>query len=149
MHQQTQLATGQPSNQAAEIQGIPSLVTFASLSDVSRRWQTDRSTTHAALAAAGVALSEFHRAPRYRWSDILALAEGWSEAAIKTIDPMTRLFRSEEIADMLNVTPQTVRNYGKSGRLYEVRLGVKTLRYALAPHFQSGSEAKADGFGKE
>jgi hypothetical protein len=80
--------------------------------------------------------------PRYAWLAIFSMIEKWPADLIQSIDATERLHKAEELADMLCVTPQTVRNYGKAGKFHVIRITPRTIRYS--PHFcEDRSEAKA------
>lgn len=118
---------------------------FATISNAAQRWQVDRATARAVIVAAGIASSALHAAPRYSWYDLLTRIEGWDDSIVMSIDPTECLYRAEELADLFDLTPQTIRNYGRSGRLHEVRLSARVLRYA---HAVMPGEANSDDPGK-
>ena len=53
-----------------------------------------------------------------------------------------------DLADRLGVTPQTIRNYGKSGRIKAIRIASRAVRYALDTAIEYAGEAKSDCFCK-
>jgi hypothetical protein len=122
--------------------------TFATVTDAALRWQVDRATARAAIVAAKIEPSNFHATPRYAWHDLLTFVEGWDDLAVMSIDTTARLYRAEEIADRFNLTSQTIRNYGRSGRLHEIRLSIRTLRYAQKITPVQQSEANSVEHGK-
>ncbi|SFQ77832.1 hypothetical protein SAMN05421764_12028 [Donghicola eburneus] len=104
---------------------------YATLTALSRRWQVDPSTARSALKCAEVSPSVFHRSPRYPWRDVLSLVEGWPDNSIGKVAVDEPLMSANYLADELNVTAQTIRNYGRSGQLHCVSLSARTLRYAF------------------
>jgi len=119
--------------------------TFATTTDVARRWQVDRATARAVISAADINASTIHATSRYAWRDIFTRIEGWDDSIVMSIDPTECLYRAEELADLFDLTPQTIRNYGRSGRLHQVRLSARVLRYA---HAVTPGEAKSYDPGK-
>lgn len=128
--------------------GVNGNPTFATVTDAAQRWQVDRTTARTAILVAGIEPSNFHATPRYAWHDLLTSIEGWDDLAVMSIDPTARLYRAEEMADRFNLTPQTIRNYGRSGRLHEIRLSLRTLRYAQKITPIQQSEANSVELGK-
>lgn len=122
---------------------------YAKTSQLMKRWQVDRQTARAAVCRAGVMPSKIHRSPHFSWFDVLEKIEGWPPKVIARIDTATSLHCTSDLADLLSVSFPTVRNYGKSGRLHEVRLGKRTLRYAFPDDLLDQSEEKTVGYGKK
>ncbi|SOH95704.1 hypothetical protein SAMN06273572_1194 [Monaibacterium marinum] len=120
---------------------------YANTTDLTRRWQVDRKTARTALDQAGVLPSTVHASPRYAWADILRKIEGWPDQAIALMDLSVPLRRTAEIAEALSVSCPTVRNYGSLGRLHEVRLTERTVRYAMPHVCENQSEEKTEGSG--
>lgn len=104
---------------------------YATTSELARRWSVDRQTARTAIENSGIVQSDLHLSRRYAWIDILRKIECWPLAAIEDVDITDVLSCAGELADMLCVSSPTIRNYGKSGRLHEVRLASRTLRYAF------------------
>lgn len=115
---------------------------YTSLSALSARWHVDPATARSALTQAQIMACPVHVAPRYAWSEILEHIERWPMDSLSAIDLTLPLYRTEHLADQLNVTAQTIRNYGRKGRLHEIRLSPRTLRYALPFTRLAESEAK-------
>lgn len=124
-------------------------MSHTTLAELARRWKVDPATAKKALQRAGIEACEFYASPRYAWSEVLSQIEGWPEHMISMIDRSEMLRSATELADRMDVTRQTIRNYGRAGRLHEVRLGHKTVRYASACLLKSESEAKTAACGKE
>jgi hypothetical protein len=97
-------------------------MSYATISELARRWQVDRATARAALNAAHISPSEHHASPRFAWSEVLLKIENVPTDALVAIDPDDRLLSAVELADRLGVTPQTIRNYGKAGLLHAVKI---------------------------
>ena len=121
---------------------------YAKTSQLMNRWQVDRQTARAAVCHAGIVPSTIHKSPHFSWFDVLEKVEGWPHKLIARIDTATSLHRTSDLADLLSVSFPTIRNYGKSGRLHEVRLGKRTLRYAFPDDLLDQSEGKSVGYGK-
>jgi|LLEQ01.1.fsa_nt_gi hypothetical protein len=119
-------------------------MTYATISEISRRWQVDRATARIALKEANIVPSIFHASPRYRWEDILRKIENVSEEAHLDVNIEERLLCTNELADRLGVTAQTVRNYGRAGRLHTVKITDRTIRYMMAPMRKCESAVKTD-----
>jgi hypothetical protein len=117
---------------------------YATLSDISRRWQVDRATARTALQRAGVPPCDLFASPRYSWDEVLRKIEAWPEPTIDQIDHDTRLETAENLADRLGVTPQTVRNYGRAGRLHRIELTPRAVRYGAPFLAKNESEGKTD-----
>lgn len=98
------------------------------LSAVARRWYADRHTVRAALTAASVDPAPEYARSSYPLSSILKI-EGWNDDEHGSVDLSQPLLRAEQLALQLGVTAQTVRNYGRAGRVRTVRLTSRTLRF--------------------
>ncbi|WP_152610483.1 MULTISPECIES: MerR family transcriptional regulator [unclassified Leisingera] len=117
-------------------------MSYATVSQIARRWQVDRATARAALQAASITPSGFHASPRYSWAEVLRKIEKLPTETLTVIDPDDRLQSAGELADRLGVTPQTVRNYGRIGILHSVRISPRTIRYSSFLLRKSESEEK-------
>lgn len=117
-------------------------MTYTTVSQMARRWQVDRATARIALTDAKIAASVFHTSPRYRVDEILRKIENLPDDLHHKIDIETPLLCAGELADHLGVTPQTVRNYARAGRLHVVRLTGHTIRYMLPTMRKCESEEK-------
>ena len=117
-------------------------MTYATISDISRRWRVDRATARIALRRADVHPCEVFASPRYSWDEILRKVEAWPATTLCRINHDDYLATAEDLADRLGVTTQTIRNYGRTGRLHRVEITPRAIRY-LPPHI-----AKTDGEGK-
>lgn len=117
---------------------------YATISDISRRWQVDRATARIALQRAGVPPCDLFASPRYSWDEVLRKIEAWPEPTLEQIDRDARLETAEALADRLGVTPQTVRNYGRAGRLHRIELTPRAVRYGAPSLAKNGSEGKTD-----
>ncbi len=105
----------------------------ATIAHAARRWGVDRATARAAIKKAGIQASELYASPRYAWEDVLVKVEGWPAALAHQIDVDTPLRRADELADLLGLTSQTIRNYGRTGRLRAIRISERAIRYC-SPH---------------
>lgn len=117
---------------------------YATISDISRRWQVDRATARTALQRAGVPPCDLFASPRYSWDEVLRKIEAWPEPTLERIDRDARLETAEALADRLGVTPQTVRNYGRAGRLHRIELTPRAVRYGAPFLAKNESEGKTD-----
>jgi len=117
---------------------------YATISDISRRWQVDRATARAAVQRAGIPPCDLFASPRYSWDEILRKIEAWPEPTLERIDRDVRLETAEALADRLGVTPQTVRNYGRAGRLHRIELTPRAVRYGAPLLAKNESEGKTD-----
>jgi len=117
---------------------------YATISDISRRWQVDRATARAAVQRAGIPPYDLFASPRYSWDEILRKIEAWPEPTLERIDRDVRLETAEALADRLGVTPQTVRNYGRAGRLHRIELTPRAVRYGAPLLAKNESEGKTD-----
>jgi Mn-dependent DtxR family transcriptional regulator len=117
---------------------------YATISEISRRWKVDRATARAALQRAGVPPCDFFASPRYSWDEVLRKIEAWPEPTLEQIDRNARLETAEALADRLGVTPQTVRNYGRAGRLHRIELIPRAVRYGAPFLAKNESEGKTD-----
>jgi excisionase family DNA binding protein len=104
---------------------------YASATDLAAHWKIDRRTVPSVLKKFEVSRSALHNSPRYKWSDILLKvdrvpAEFLREAPEKILQPLLTTF---EVADILDVSVQTVRNYIAAGRLRAVVLLARTPRF--------------------
>jgi hypothetical protein len=115
---------------------------YATISDISRRWKVDRATARAAVQRAGIHPCDLFASPRYSWDEILRKIEAWPEPTVAQVDRDARLETAEALADHLGVTPQTVRNYGRTGRLHRIELTPRAVRYALPFLAKNESEGK-------
>jgi len=106
-------------------------MSYATISQISRRWCVDRATARAALQRAEVSPSDIHNSPRYRWIDILQKVESWPERSLEDVDVNTPLETADALADYLGVTPQTIRNYGRAGRVHRIEITPRVVRYSL------------------
>lgn len=117
---------------------------YATISEISRRWQVDRATARTALQRAGVPPCDLFASPRYSWDEVLRKIEAWPEPTLEQIDRDARLETAEALADRLGVTPQTVRNYGRAGRLHRIELTPRAVRYGAPFLAKNESEGKTD-----
>ncbi len=117
---------------------------YATISEISRRWQVDRATARTALHRAGVPPCDIFASPRYSWDEVLRKIEAWPEPTLEQIDRDARLETAEALADRLGVTPQTVRNYGRAGRLHRIELTPRAVRYSAPFLAKNESEGKTD-----
>ncbi len=112
------------------------------------RWNVDRQTARSAVSRAAIAPQTVHNSPHHLWSDVLKKVEGWPADFIGEIDLSAPLHGTSDLANLLSVSFPTVRNYGKSGLLHEVRLGRKTLRYAFPSNLSAEVSEKVRGGAK-
>lgn len=117
---------------------------YATISEISRRWQVDRATARTALQRAGVPPCDLFASPRYSWDEVLRKIEAWPKPTLERIDRDVRLETAEALADRLGVTPQTVRNYGRAGRLHRIELTPRAVRYGAPLLAKNESEGKTD-----
>ena len=102
---------------------------YATISEVARRWRVDRATARAALQHKGLLPCDIFASPRYSWDEILRKIEGWPLQTLNQVDLELPLETAEAFADRLGVTPQTVRNYGRLGRIHRIEITPRTIRY--------------------
>lgn len=117
---------------------------YATIAQAARRWDVDRATARTAIRDAGIAPSDLYASPRYPWCQILQRIEGWAAEFVDTIDETAVLHCANDLADQFGVTPQTIRNYGRSGRIRAVWITPRTVGYALAPVAECTGEAKIE-----
>jgi len=117
---------------------------YATISEISRRWQVDRATARSALQRGGVPPCDLFASPRYSWDEVLRKIEAWPELTLEQIDRCSPLETAETLADHLGVTPQTIRNYGRSGRLHRIELTPRAVRYGTPFLAKNESEGKTD-----
>ena len=117
---------------------------YATIAAAARRWDVDRATARMAIQSAGIEASALHASQRYLWSDLLHKIEGWPLEIIEYIDESAVLSCATDLADRLGVTPQTIRNYGKSGRIKAIRIASRAVRYAISSAVEHMGEAKSD-----
>lgn len=124
---------------------------FAKIGDLVKRWRVDRSSVPSIMAAHGVEKSTLHEAPRYRWSDVLAKVEGiplhvlTDETFAKNLMSQG-LLTTAQVADLLGVSSQTVRNYIACGRLEPIRLASHTPRFHPFQLCEKANEVKTEGY---
>lgn len=117
---------------------------YVTISEISRRWRVDRATARAALQRAGITPSGIFASPRYNWDDVLRKIEARPVRALEQIDRDTALETAETLADRLGVTPQTIRNYGRAGRLHRIEITPRAVRYGAPFRAKNESEEKTD-----
>jgi hypothetical protein len=117
---------------------------YATLSEISRRWRVDRATARVALQRAGISPCDLFVSPRYSWEEVLRKIEADPSPALEKIDLTARLETADTLADRLGVTPQTIRNYGRVGRLHRVQITSRAIRYRASANAKNESEAKTD-----
>ena len=122
---------------------------YTTLSEIARRWQVDRATARAALKHADIRPCSLFASPRYRWDEVLRKIEAWPSQTLDQIDRDGRLETAEALADHLGVTPQTIRNYGRDGRLHRIEITPRSIRYSTSPLSKNKSEAKTDDLHKK
>ncbi|MDZ4312093.1 MAG: hypothetical protein U1A24_16215 [Cypionkella sp.] len=118
-------------------------MTYATISELARRWQVDRATARIALVKADIAPSIFHTSPHYSFGEILRKIENVPDEMHSGMHLSDRLFCANQLADHLGVTPQTVRNYGRAGRLHIVKITERTVRYMFPPMRKCKSETES------
>jgi hypothetical protein len=119
-------------------------MSYATISEMSRRWQVDRATARTALQRGGVNSCDLFASPRYNWDEILRKIETWPATMLDQVDRDGQLETAEALADRLGVTTQTIRNYGRAGRLHRIEITPRVIRY-LPPHIaKTESEEKSD-----
>ena len=124
-------------------------MTYATISEISRRWRVDRATARTALQRKGVNPCDLFASPRYNWDEVLRKIEAWPASTLGPIDRDEQLATAEDLADRLGVTAQTIRNYGRTGRLHRVEITPRAIRY-LPPHVANiDSEEKSDDVRKK
>lgn len=72
--------------------------------------------------------------------------EGWSDEAVDNVDESETLYRASVLADQFEVTPQTIRNYGRNGLFRQIKITPRTVRYAVQVPTKSKSEAKTNEY---
>lgn len=117
---------------------------YATIAAAARRWGVNRATARAAIQSSGIEASALHASPRYEWSDLLHKIEGWPLEVTEYIDESAVLSCATDLADRLGVTPQTIRNYGKSGRIKAIRIASRAVRYALNSAVEHQGEGKSE-----
>lgn len=117
---------------------------YVTISDIARRWRVDRATARSALQRAGIPPCDIFASPRYSWNEVLRKVEAWPTPALDQIDRDSRLETAEALADRLGVTTQTVRNYGRAGRLHRIELTPRAVRYGAPFPAKNESEEKND-----
>lgn len=117
---------------------------YVTISELSRRWQVDRATARSAIQSAGVAPCNLFASPRYSWDEVLRKIETWPTQTPDQINRDTRLETAEALADLLGVTPQTIRNYGRDGRFHRIEITPRAVRYGAPFLAKNESEAKTD-----
>jgi hypothetical protein len=123
--------------------GTVKVMGHATISAISRRWQVDRATARVALQRAEIYPSEIYASARYNWSEILRKIEAWPSSSVEQIDVAAQLETAEALAERLGVTPQTIRNYGRDGRLHRIEITPRSIRYSLYSARKNESEAKS------
>lgn len=119
-----------------------SILRCATLSEAARRWKVDRATARAAILRAGIPASDLYTSPRYPWVEILRKIEGWPADVSDQVNIEDHLEKAEELADRLGVTPQTIRNYGRTGRFHRVDISARAIRYRSPFLAKNESEEK-------
>ena len=114
---------------------------YVTLAELARRWRVDQATARAALLEAHISPSLLHASPRYSWTEVLREIERLPDEVHADVDIADVLQLTAEMADCLNVTAQSVRNYAQSGILQAVRLGPRTIRYLPETLQQARGEA--------
>lgn len=104
---------------------------YASTSDLVKHFQIDRRTVPLVMSRFEIKRSVLHKAPRYNWKDILIEIDRVPEAALgNDVEhlkaPLLTVF---QVADVLGVSAQTVRNYVEAGRLKKLVLLERTQRF--------------------
>lgn len=117
---------------------------YTTLSEIARRWQVDRATARAALKRADIPSCDLFASPRYCWDEVLGKIEAWPMQTLDQIDRDARLETAEALADQLGVTPQTIRNYGRAGRLHRIEITPRAIRYGSPFIGKNESEGKTD-----
>ena len=119
-------------------------MTYTTLTKIAHRWQVDPATARMALERAAILPCEFFASPRYSWDEVLEKIEAWPTPVLDRIDCETRLEKAEVLADHFGVTTQTIRNYGRSGRLHRIEITPRAVRYGSLDIARSESEKKID-----
>ncbi|MCL7466260.1 hypothetical protein [Phaeovulum sp. NW3] len=115
---------------------------YATISEIARRWKVDRATARAALQAAQISPSELHASPRFSLLEVVRKIEKLPLEDPDEVDPDERLYTAEEISTQLGVTTQTVRNYGRAGRVPRIEITPNAIRYAWPARAKNECEAK-------
>lgn len=104
---------------------------YASTTDLADHWKVDRRTVPAILSKFGVVRSSLHKSPRYKKSEILLRIDKVPAHMLAECHGAVwrPLLTTSEVADALDVSAQTVRNYVASGRLHTVALLDRTPRF--------------------
>lgn len=122
---------------------------YATNAAAARRWDVDPATARAAIQSAGISASQNHSSQRFPWRELLTKIEGWPDEAVDSVDVTEALIRASALADRLEVTPQTVRNYGNDGRFRRIEITPRAIRYAFQVPVEPQSEAKTLECAKE
>lgn len=124
-------------------------MSYATISEISRRWQVDRATARTALQRGGVDPCDFFASPRYNWDEILRKIETWPATTLDQVDRDGQLETAEALADRFGVTSQTIRNYGRAGRIHRIEITPRAVRYLPQLSAKTDSEGKSDDLGQK
>ena len=127
---------------------------YVKTKELTDRWSVDRSSVAVILSAHNVGRSSFHQSPRYLWRQVLTRVEGISPdllSDMKTARAIiaTCLWTTAQMADALCVTPQTIRNYVKAGRLNPILLTERTPRFFPFGLCENADEVKGARYSKK
>lgn len=107
---------------------------FATTSDLAAFWRADRKTVRSALATCSVNASSLHVSPHYEWVDAMRKIEKVSALEAQMFleqEPFSPALTVDNVANMLGVSTQTVRNYATAGRIHAFYLTPRAVRYRL------------------
>lgn len=104
---------------------------YASTTDLAQHWQVDRRTVPTILSKFGIMRSPLHKSPRYKWTDILLKVDQVPSELVAAEDKefLRPLMTTSDVADALDVSAQTVRNYVAADRLKPIALLERTPRF--------------------
>lgn len=131
-----------------------SMDSYVKTKDLVDRWHVDRSSVPAILAAHGIDRSSIHRSPHYSWREVLNRVEHIPLELLNDVKTLqgiieTALLTTAQMADVLCVTTQTVRNYVKTGRLHVIHLTERTPRFRPWNPYENADEVKSASYSKK
>ena len=121
---------------------------FVSTSDLAKRWKVDRKTARAILKCYDIHPFILHAAQRFLWTEVAQVVERLTIDEARQVSFETPLLTYSEVADVLCVSSQSVRNYCRTGRINCVKMSSHVHRFHKHRLFEWESDHKNGAFAK-
>lgn len=121
---------------------------FVSISDLAKRWKVDRKTARAILICYDIHPFTLHTAQRFLWTEVAQEVERLTIDEARHVSFETPLLTYSEVADVLSVSCQSVRNYCKARRISCVKMSSHVHRFHRHRLFEWESDHKNGAFAK-